>query len=147
MSWPPSPLRRDGARGRGLGYVGATMARLRSSPAASPTSVALRLWRVSILLLVASVPFLNYADQPRRLIGAAATVSAFLMIRAVWSAQARRHDEIMRKLDAVAHPALSVEPGDGGTYVDEHGPAARRAAAQAAELFGRLQRDRGRRGG
>jgi hypothetical protein len=121
---------------------------MRSRRAGWPTSIVLKAWGAAVMLLVASVPFFNYADQPRRLIGAAATLSAFLMIRLVWRAQARRYDEISRKLEAVAiaigKPGASVSADDG--QFGEHGPAARNAALQTVALFDRLQRDRKHRG-
>jgi hypothetical protein len=103
-----------------------------------------RIWGVMLLLLVASVPFFNYADQPRRLIGAAATLSAFLMIRMVWDAQDRKDKAIARQIDAIAiaigRPRSAL--GDRVTSADDEARRAEMAALQATELFDRIQRDR-----
>ncbi len=106
----------------------------------------MRIWGTTILLLVASVPLFNYADDERRTIGAAATLLAFWMIRSVSRSQQRNHDEMAGKLDAVVRalrrpvPSARTERAGAKRDAAEHDQAL--AAAQAAALLDRIQRDR-----
>jgi hypothetical protein len=106
----------------------------------------MRLLGVTIMLLVASVPLLNYPDRPRRLIGAAAILVAFVMIRSVWTMQARHHAELMQKLDAVARavrrPRISKRiEGSLPAGPGEDSPITDLAATQAALLLDKLRRE------